>query len=95
MNKEQKEKINRAFRELRKAYYTAKQNVDTGTMEDVTQRYVYSDIQDVENADARGKLWLSWSGNGAEIHRVIEDVGLNVSWNGDPNFKMAIILEVK
>ena len=82
-----KHKINRAFKELRKAGYVAKQdfaccmNCGWSELGDIPKAVFYSH-QDTSRFKNYGELLLSWDGDGSEIVRIFENAGLKVNWNG-------------
>jgi len=84
-----KEQINKAFKELRRVGYFAKQDFwccqscGWGAMTDKeAEKAVFYHRQDLERFKETGELMLAWSGNGAEIVRIFEHFGLKINWNG-------------
>lgn len=95
-----KDLVNKAFRLLRKAGYYAKQNYwccQSCAWSDVpeeTEKVVFYHAQDNDawNKDKEldYPLHLAWSGDGNEIVKIFESVGLNVEWNGKEEQRIAI-----
>ncbi len=97
LDKEYKGKINTAFRELRKLGYFAKQDIaccqSCGWAEvpdDEAEKVVFYHAQDLDALKDYGYLYLAWCGDGDEIKKVFEDVGLVVIWDGSEDTRFRI-----
>lgn len=95
-----KEKVNEAFRMLRTRGYFAKQNfwccqtcawADVPEGEEMVVFYHNQDNDAWEGKELKQDLHLAWSGNGEEIFRILELVGLNVEWDGSPDKRIKIL----
>lgn len=94
-----KTKITKAFKELRKHGYFARQNFwccQTCAWASVPdshgERAVFYHNQDNQELLKYGHCYLSWSGNGKEIVDVLEKHGLQVEWEGTENKRIKIQL---
>lgn len=100
-----KAQVNKAFRDLRKAGYIARQNfwccMSCG-FSAMQQKYpdakkvVFYHNQDNEAWDKDTKtltdrLYLAWDGDGAEIVDILEKAGLEVIWNGTEGMRIGIL----
>jgi hypothetical protein len=91
-----KQKINFAFRELRKAGYFAKQNFwccqSCGwyAVPENAKKVVFYHNQDLDRFKRTGELMLAWGGNGSEICRIFEHAGLVAEWDGTDDKRIAI-----
>lgn len=99
-----KEKVNKAFRDLRKIGYFAKQNVgdcqscgwaEVNSQTELEKIVFYHD-QDAESWNKNGeldrKLYLAWVGDGYEVVAVLEKNDLKVEWeNQAPENRIAIL----
>lgn len=92
-----KEKLNKAFRELRKAGYVAKQNYwccqscAWASLSDEKNEYVvFYHKQDGDDLKEKGECRLAWSGDGYEIKRILEDNGVKVGWDGSDDQRIEI-----
>jgi hypothetical protein len=96
-----KEKLNKAFRELRKLGYTAKQNFMCcqncawhALSDEEAKKAVFYHRQDSDSWGSYGKLdddlYLAWSGNAAEIVAVLRKHGLLVAHDGSANQRIVI-----
>ena len=95
-----KEKVNMAFKLLRKAGYFAKQNfwccqscawsnIPEGI--DKVVFYHNQDNDSWENKELKKDLYLAWSGSGQEIVSILSSVGLNLDWNGSEDKRIRIL----
>lgn len=91
--------FNKAFAELRKLGYTAKQNFSccrscawTELTEEQAQKAVFFSSQSTELLNTEGRVWLSWSGDGNLIKSIFEKHGCKVEWDGTP--QNSIFIEV-
>lgn len=97
-----KKLVNKAFRELRKLGYVAYQNfwccsncAWSALNDEEAKKAVFYHSQDNDTMLKMGKLWLSWSGDGEEICKVLRDCGLkSVEWDGSENKRILIDLNV-
>jgi hypothetical protein len=91
-----KDKINKAFRALRKAGYVAHQNwqccqsCGCAALPDGCKKYVFYHSQDADNLRKRGSVHLAWDGDGTEIATILQKNGLKVNWNGSRDKRMEI-----
>ncbi len=97
MAKPKYEKITKAFRELRKQGYFARQNylccnncAWTCMPAESRKKAVFYHEQDKETLDERGYCYLSWSGSAEEITDVLQDCGIFVSWSGRADRRIGI-----
>lgn len=99
--KEFKEKINKAFRILRKKGYIAKQNflccqgcasaeLASKYSPDELNKVVYYHSQDNENLIYDREFYICWAGEGKEIVEVFKECGLNPEWDGDKGKRILI-----
>lgn len=86
-----------AFKELRNRGYFAKQNFMccqscgwAAIREDKADRAVFSHAQDHADYQRGDDLYLSWSGNGHEIVRVLESFGIAVDWDGSESNRIVV-----
>jgi len=89
-------RLNKAFRDLRKQGYFAKQNFwccnscGWGAMtQEESKKAVFYHEQEASNKSG-DVLYLSWSGDANEIMRAFNLNNIFTSWNGDPNTKIII-----
>ena len=94
-----KTNLSKAFAELRKNGYFAKQNflccqscvwaelTDAGVNENAVF-YHNQDHQDFKKGD---DLYLAWSGDGNYIAETLISFGMQINWDGTPNTKIKII----
>ena len=92
-----KTKITKAFRELRKQGYVAKQNFwccqscAWGDLSDEeSEKAVFYHEQDNQDLKENGKCCLSWSGDGQLIVDILTKNGLIVEWDGSNNKRIVI-----
>lgn len=94
--KDFKSKLSKAFRELRKAGYFARQNFwccqscGWNAVPDGTEKAVFYHNQDNENIED-GFVHLAWAGKGSEIRKALKGAGLRVEWNGKPNQRIKAV----
>ena len=95
--KEFKDKITAAFRQLRKHGYFAKQSfwccsscAWSDIPEDKVEKVVFYNKQSADGLKT-GEVYLQWSGNGDEICNIFNQCGLRVSWEGSED--KAIVIE--
>ena len=97
-----KEKLNKAFRELRKLGYVARQhfmccrNCAWHALSDKeAEKAVFYHRQDSESWGYGGELdydlYLAWSGDAAEIVDVLRRHGLSVEHNGSENSRIVLL----
>lgn len=84
-----KDKITKAFRDLRKSGYFARQNfwccqscAWSAVPEHKQERAVFYHRQDTQDLIKRDEVYLAWVGDGNEIKNILESNGLEVEWNG-------------
>ena len=86
-----------AFKELRNRGYFAKQNFMccqscgwAEISEAEAENAVFYHAQDHADYKRGDDLYLSWSGNGHEIVRVLESFGVAVDWNGSDSTRIIV-----
>ena len=94
------EKLNAAFRMLRKRGYFARQNfwccqtcawyAIGEDHPDQVGRAVFYHHQDTEQLNKTGGTMLAWAGDGHEIVKVCTEAGLATKWDGDENTRIWI-----
>jgi hypothetical protein len=91
-----KSAITKAFAALRKAGYFAKQNWQccqscgfAAVPEGKTQ-IVFYHAQDRTTLNEQGKCYLSWSGDGKEITKILNENGVETEWDGNDNTRILI-----
>lgn len=96
--KDFKSKINKGFRALRKAGYTAKQNFMccqncgcAALYDNESEKYVFYHKQDAEYLKKNGNVYLAHRGNGEEIVKILRDSGLIVEWDGDDSHRIKLL----
>jgi hypothetical protein len=92
-----KKRLNAAFRALRKAGYTAKQNfwccqscAWNALTDEEAEKAVFYHRQDNDRFKVDGECYLAWSGSGVEIVSILEKAGLTVTWNGEAGQRIMI-----
>jgi len=92
-----KDKLNKAFRALRKAGYFAKQDFECcqscgcAAVPDTHQhKYVFYHRQDRDYLRNTGKCYLAWNGNGEEIVKILRDAGIKVGWDGSDTKRIEV-----
>lgn len=95
------EKLTKAFRDLRKAGYYAKQNFYccqscgwNAIPEDMKDKVVFYHDQDAEILEVYGDCYLSWNGDGNEIVRILESNGIKTEWDGTEFQRIRIFLDI-
>jgi hypothetical protein len=90
-----KDKLNAAFRDLRKAGYFARQNFaccqSCGCAEvpdDKAETYVFYHRQDAEHLEKDRGTYLAYAGNGRFICETFGKQGLAVEWDGSTNTRI-------
>jgi hypothetical protein len=94
-----KEQLTKAFKELRKAGYFARQNYQccqgcawAEIPDEKSERAVFYHGQDKRKIDKYGDVYLAWSGDAEEIVGILKNNGLDVEWSGDENKRIRVIL---
>lgn len=88
--------LNKAFKNLRKAGYFAKQNFTCcqtcgwSEVPDNIDNVVFYHAQDNEDKIKGNPFYLSWSGNGKEICKILNDSGVSTTWCGNDNKRILI-----
>jgi hypothetical protein len=97
-----KRNLNRAFAQLRKLGYTAKQNfwccsncAWNALEDDEAEKVVFYHQQDNADLKKTGSCYLAWGGNGEEIVKVLTDNGVKVHWDGDKNKRIRIDINIE
>jgi hypothetical protein len=90
-------KINKAFRELRKIGYFARQNFWCcqscalyAIPEDKSEKYVFYHKQNGKDKWYGKPFCLSWAGNATEIINIFKNNGIEVEWNGNSDTRLKI-----
>jgi len=94
-----KEQLAKAFKELRKVGYFARQNHKccqscgwASVPDDKSERAVFYHAQDKQRMDKDGDVYLAWAGSGEEIVSILKNNGLNVEWEGTQGRRIRVIL---
>ena len=94
-----KSKLTKAFKELRKQGYFARQNFwccQSCAWADMTDeqadKAVFYHAQDNDNLKENGSCHLAWSGDGKLIVDILEKNGIEVDWDGSDNKRIGIKL---
>lgn len=89
--------LTKAFRELRKAGYFAKQNfwccqscAWADIPDDKAGKAVFYHAQDNSELRKTGSCHLAWSGDANEIIKILNDNGVKTSWDGSENKRIKI-----
>lgn len=89
------EKLNNAFRALRKRGYFARQNFwccqtcgCAAVPEEHAESYVFYHQQDAEGLKRDGGTMLAWGGDGYEIVKTFLEAGLTTKWDGSKNTRI-------
>lgn len=102
-----KDKVNKAFRLLRKAGYFAQQDywccqscawnaVPEDSYDSGKVVFYHHQDNDAWKGKELGKrLYLAWAGDGNEIVRIIQSVGLATEWDGTENNRIQILPELQ
>ena len=91
-----KKALKKAFTELRKKGYFARQNhtccqtCGWSEVPDGIEKVVFYHNQDKEDLDKTGSCHLAWSGNGEEIVEVLKSNGIVVEWGGSEKNRIKI-----
>ena len=92
-----KQNLSKAFRELRKLGYVAKQNFWccqscgwAALSEDEAKKAVFYHAQDASQLNSTGTCHLAWSGDGNEIVRILNENGVKTNWDGSENKRIEI-----
>lgn len=92
-----KNNLNKAFRELRKAGYFARQNFQCcnscgwyAVPEDKGDRAVFYHAQNTETLKSSGITHLSWSGDAQQIISILESNDIKTEWDGTKDRKIQI-----
>lgn len=93
-----KEKLNKAFRELRKLGYFAKQNFQccgscgwAAIPKEKREKAVFYHSQDNAFFKEKGQVYLAWNGNGSEIESILRANGILTKWNGTNEERIQIV----
>lgn len=96
--KKQNTTLTNAFRALRKAGYFARQNFWccqgcgwSAVPKEKTEKVVFYHKQDSERMRAGRPFYLAWSGDGAEICRILQTSGIETKWNGDKSTRIEVV----
>jgi hypothetical protein len=95
----QKEKLNKAFKALRKLGYVAKQNflccqncAWSALTDEQAEKAVFYHAQDFSDLKRSRSCCLAWSGDANEIIKVLNDNGVHTEWNGSENTRIKIVV---
>lgn len=90
--------LNKAFKELRKLGYFARQNFwccqNCGwyaVPEEKKNKAVFYHAQDNEDRMKGNPFYIAWDGDGNEICRVFNECGITTEWNGEPGTRIKIV----
>ena len=90
-------KITGAFKALRKAGYFARQNFWccqscgwAAIPEEKSKKVVFFHNQDAERKRAGSSFYLAWSGDGAEICRILSEHGVKTEWDESPDTRIRV-----
>lgn len=95
---ENKQKLNIAFRKLRKEGYYAKQNFwccqscGLAAIPEDKDSYVFYHSQDFEDLKKYGTCYLTWAGNTNKIINILNEAGVWTEWDGNLNSRISIDL---
>lgn len=90
------EKLNAAFRDLRKRGYFARKNWQCcmgcgyAAIPETYTKAVFYHAQDADILKETGSVSLAWDGDGAEIVDCLERAGLSVLWNGNKERRIKV-----
>ena len=90
--------LNKAFRELRKNGFIARQNFSCcqscGSYEIVHEHpgkpYVFYHRQDTQACERYHELYLAWNGDGQKIVDILKNNDLEVVWDGSDSKRIMI-----
>lgn len=88
--------LTKAFKELRKAGYFARQNFSCcqscgwSEVPENTNKAVFYHAQDNYDKNNGRPFYLSWSGNGYEICNILEKNGVTTDWNEKDSTRIKI-----
>jgi hypothetical protein len=92
-----KQRVNSAFRSLKKHGYFAEQNfkcclgcATNAIPVNCKSKFVFYHEQDGDNMEDTGCLYLAWCGDSTEIIKILKDNGLCVKWSGLINERMIV-----
>ena len=91
-----KNNLNKAFRELRKAGFFAKQNFECcntcgwALVPGEQKNVVFYHYQAAQRLKNKGVTYLSWSGNAQQIISILESNHIKTEWDGSNNTKIQI-----
>ncbi len=93
-----KTNLSKAFSELRKNGYVAKQNFLccqscgwAALNDDEAKNAVFYHNQDHRDFKQGCDLYLAWSGDGNYIAETLIRFGMHINWDGTPNTRIAVI----
>ena len=94
--------LNKAFAELRKKGYFARQNFTccqscgwAELTDEESKKAVFYHRQDAEDLKKTGVVYLAWSGSGQDIVNTLNKYGLATKWEGTDNRRIVVkVLEV-
>ena len=89
--------LTKAFAELRKNGYFAKQNFLccqscgwAALSDEEARNTVFYHNQDYRDLKQHQDLYLAWSGDGDYIAQTLRNFGMEVDWDGTPNTRIAV-----
>lgn len=88
--------LTKAFRELRKVGYFAKQNFTCcqtcawAEVPDGVEKVVFYHNQDNETKKQGEPFHLAWSGDGREIQRILKKNGVKTKWSGSEDKRILV-----
>lgn len=94
-----KQNLNKAFTELRREGYFAKQNFwccQTCAWADVpdkkSEKVVFYHRQDTATLRALGTCYLAWAGDGKQITEILKKHEIAVEWDGSKDSRIKITI---
>lgn len=90
-------KLNEGFKGLRKNGYFARQNFMccqtcgwSGVPDGKESKVVFYHNQDNDNKKNYEPFYLSWSGDGNEIQRILKEHGVETEWDGSDSTRIQV-----
>ena len=96
-----KSNLNKAFRELRKAGYVAKQNFGLSLSDAIFQiddidnidKLVFYQQQDNDDLNEFGECYLAWFGDANEIINILNNNNIVTEWDGKNHSRIKISIK--
>lgn len=90
--------LTKAFRELRKHGYFARQNFTccqtcgwAEVPDDKSEKVVFYHSQDNDNKMKNESFYLSWCGDGNQIQTILRENGVETRWEGTQDKRIEVI----